>query len=234
MVALITGAGRGLGKATALELAAHGWDLALLARTRAQIEAVAAQARELGVRAEVFPATVDEAHSVHSAFRHVTERFEGLDALVNCAGAGSFGPVAELDPSEWERIVSVNLTGTFLCCREAVRLMLPQRAGHIVNVLSIAAKTTFPNSAAYCAGKWGALGLTKVLAEEVRREGIRVTALIPGSIDTPFWDLVGGAPFPKDDMLRPEDVAATIRQLLEQPASLFVDEMVVMPPKGIL
>ncbi|HEU4752631.1 MAG TPA: SDR family NAD(P)-dependent oxidoreductase, partial [Armatimonadota bacterium] len=198
---MVTGAGRGLGRAVSLELARHGWDLALLARTRSQLEAVAEEVRALGSRAEVFPATVDHEQSVHTAFQHFQERFQRLDALVHCAGAGSFAPIAELGAAEWERVLGANLTGTYLCCRHALRIMEPQGSGQIVNVLSIAAKVAFPGAAAYCASKWGALGFTKVLAEEARGHGIRVTALCPGSIDTPFWDSVGGAPFDRADML---------------------------------
>jgi 3-oxoacyl-[acyl-carrier protein] reductase len=233
MNALVTGAGRGLGRAVALELAGHGWDVGLLARTRAQLDAVAGECRARGARAEVLVAAVDDARSVEAAFRRFAATFDRLDALVTCAGTGTFAPVAEAEPGEWERILAVNLTGTFLCCREAVRLMEPCGAGTIVNVLSIAAKVALPGASAYCASKWGALGLTKVLAEEVRRRGIRVAALCPGSIDTPFWDKIPHG-LNRADMLRPEDVAAAVRFVLEQPAGIHTDELVVMPPKGIL
>lgn len=233
-VAFVTGAGRGLGRAVALELARAGWDLALLARTQADLEATAEKARQEGARAEVFPAAIEEAEAVARAFAEFSARFERLDALVHCAGTAAFAPLAEADPATWERVVRVNLVGMFLCCREAVRRMERQGFGQIVNVLSIAAKVAFPGSSAYCAAKWGGLGLTKVLAEEVRRRGIRVTAFCPGSIDTPFWDGVGGAPFARERMLRAEEVAGVIRCLLEQPPGIHTDEMVVLPPEGIL
>jgi NAD(P)-dependent dehydrogenase (short-subunit alcohol dehydrogenase family) len=214
-------------------LARRGWDLGLLARTRTQLEEVAAEVRALGARAEVLPATVDDAGSVHEAFSRLDAAYGRLDALVNCAGTGSFAPVTEADPDEWQRIISVNLFGTFLCSREAARRMTAQGSGHIVNVLSIAAKVVFPGASAYCASKWGALGLTKALAEETRGQGVKVTGLCPGSIDTPFWDATVTT-LDRRDMLRPEDVAATVRMLLEQPPGIYTDEMVVMPPKGIL
>lgn len=233
MNALVTGAGRGLGRAVALELARHGWDLALLARTESQLEGAAAEVRTLGRRAEILVAAVEDEEQVCRAFRLASDEFGALDALVNCAGTGAFAPVAEADAAAWQRIVSVNLVGMFHCCREAVRLMLPRRCGTIVNVLSIAAKVALPGASAYCAGKWGGLALTKCLAEEVRRDGIRVTAFCPGSIDTPFWEGIQHG-FDPADMLSPEDAAAAIRFILEQPARIFTDEMVVMPPKGIL
>jgi NAD(P)-dependent dehydrogenase (short-subunit alcohol dehydrogenase family) len=233
MIALITGAGRGLGRATALELARHGWDLVLLARTATQLEETAAQVRNLGSQAVTRVAAVEDEAAVQSAFAEIQSTFRSLDALVHCAGTGSFAPVAEADAAEWNRIIQVNLGGMFLCNREAVRMMRPQGRGQIVNVLSNAAKVTFPGASAYCASKWGGLALTKSLAEEVRREGIRVTALCPGSIETPFWDEISHG-FDPADMLRAEDVAAAIRFVLEQPPGIHTDELVVMPPKGIL
>ncbi len=111
--------------------------------------------------------------------------------------------------------------------------MREQGSGHIVNVLSIAAREAFPGAAAYCASKWGALGFTRVLAREARAAGIKVTALLPGAIDTPFWDRVPHA-LNRADMLAAEDVAAFVRCLLEQPPALHTDEVVLLPPKGIL
>jgi 3-oxoacyl-[acyl-carrier protein] reductase len=181
----------------------------------------------------VLTAAVTHEEQVRTAFASAVEALGPLDALVTCAGTGSFAPVAEADAAEWERIISVNLMGTFLCCREAVRLMLPRQSGRVVNVLSIAAKTVFPGASAYCASKWGGLALTKALAEEVRGQGLRVTALCPGSIDTPFWDEIQHG-FDPADMLRAGEVAAAIRWVLEQAASLSTDELVVTPPKGIL
>src|SRR5205807_9044128 len=134
--------------------------------------------------------------------------------------------------ADWESILYANLTGTFLCCKYALSQMLPQGHGQIVNVLSIAAKVAFPESGAYCAAKWGALGFTRVLAEEVRRKGIRVTALCPGSTDTPFWSELSWKPDPAR-MIPPAQVAEAIAFLLQQPASVTTDEWVIMPPEGI-
>lgn len=231
MNCLITGASRGIGRATAEALNGAGWRLALAARSE---EALGALARELGGGDDVLsvPCDVTREEEVRRAVAAAVERFGRLDALVCAAGVGSFGPTPEVTLAEWERQMAANLTGTFLCCREALKVMLPQKAGHIVNVLSVASKVAFPFSAAYCASKWGAYGLTKSLAEEVRREGVRVTALLPGSVDTPFWDEIGGPP--REDMLRPAAVAAAVRYALEAPPDASVDEIHLMPPKGIL
>src|SRR5262249_7312971 len=135
--------------------------------------------------------------------------------------------------AEWERQLRANLTGTFLACRAALRPMLAQGAGQIVNILSIAAKVAFPGAAAYCASKWGALGFTRVLAAELRRHGIPVTAFCPPSVEPSFWEGIESHPdFAR--MLRPEDVGEAVAFILEQPPGIVTDEIVVMPPEGIL
>jgi Short-chain dehydrogenases of various substrate specificities len=228
-VCLITGASRGIGRATALALHEAGWRLAVMARTRDPlVELVrATDCEHLALQGDV-TSEADAARAV----AETVGNFGRLDALVCAAGVGAFGPTVEVSREEWDRQIGANLTGTFLACREALKVMLPRGEGHIVNVLSVASRVAFPNSAAYVASKWGAYGLTKSLAEEVRRQGVRVTALLPGSVDTPFWDAIGGPP--REDMLRPESVAAAVRYALEAPPDASVDEVHLMPPKGVL
>jgi NAD(P)-dependent dehydrogenase (short-subunit alcohol dehydrogenase family) len=232
-VALVTGASRGIGRSVALALARRGHAVALAARTAPALAAVAAEVEAAGGRSLAVAADVADEAQAEAMVARALERFGRLDALVNAAGVGSFGPTAELTLVEWERQLRVNLTGTFLACRAALRPMLAQRSGQIVNILSIASKVAFPGAAAYCASKWGALGFTRVLAEEVRRQGIRVTAFCPGSVETPFWEGIEAHPdFAR--MLRPEDVAEAVAFILEQPPGIVTDEIVVMPPEGIL
>jgi NAD(P)-dependent dehydrogenase (short-subunit alcohol dehydrogenase family) len=232
-VVLITGASRGIGRAVALARARRGDAVALVARTAPALATVAAEVEAAGGRALALPADVTDETQASAMVARAVDAFGRLDALVNAAGVGSFRPVAELPLAEWERHLRVNLTGTFLACRAALGPMRAQGAGQIVNILSIAAKVPFPGAAAYCASKWGALGFTRVLAEEVRRQGIRVTALCPGSVDTPFWEEIESHPdFAR--MLRAEDVAEAVAFILDQPPGIVTDEMVVMPPEGIL
>lgn len=228
-VCLITGASRGIGLATARVLAAAGWDLSLAARAEGPLrEAVG----ETGAGVTTVCDVADE-EQVARAVSATVERFGRLDAVVCAAGTGSFRPTVEQSLEDWNAQIAANLTGTFLTCREALKVMLPQGNGHLVTILSVASKHPFPNAAAYVASKWGAYGLTKSLAEEVRRQGVRVTAILPGSVDTPFWDALGGGP-PRDLMLRPEHVAEAVRYALEAPPGASVDEIHLMPPNGIL
>ncbi len=203
---LVTGGTRGIGFAVVERLLADGWRVAVLARSIPEgfVESLP------GVCVAV-PCDVSDEDSVASAFHAVHERFGRLDAVVCSAG-----------------------TGTFLVCREALRRMLPMGHGHLVNVLSVASSRPFPSAAGYVASKWGAYGLTLSMAEEVRRDGIRVSAVLPGSTDTPFWDALGGAPFDRADMLTAADVAASIAWALSAPSGVSIDEIRVMPRKGVL
>ncbi len=231
--AIVTGSGRGIGLETARVLAGAGYPVVLAARTPESIEAAAADLRLSGARAVAVPTDVgDEAQVLRLVERAVAE-FGALGVLVNNAGTGAFAPAHELDAGGWNTTLSAALTGTFLCSKHALRHMLPRGAGQIVNVLSIAARVAFPGSAAYCAAKWGALGFTKVLQEETRARGIRVTALIPGAAATPFWEQYDTHP-DLAEMIAPRHVAETILWILQQPPDMAIDEMVVMPRKGIL
>jgi 3-oxoacyl-[acyl-carrier protein] reductase len=229
-VCLITGASRGIGRATALALHEAGWRLSLAARSK---EPLVDLVRETDCEHLATLCDVIREEDVVKVVQATMAEFGRLDAVVCAAGIGAFGPTIESTLDAWNAQIGANLTGTYLVCREALKVMLPVRRGHLVNILSVASKVAFPYSAAYVASKWGAYGLTKSLAEEVRREGIRVTALLPGSVDTPFWDANPGGP-PREDMLRPESVAEAVRYALDAPGDASVDEIHLMPPKGIL
>ncbi|MBC8104340.1 MAG: SDR family oxidoreductase [Cytophagales bacterium] len=227
---MITGASRGIGRATALALTEAGWRLSLVARSR---DALVELVRETDCEHLATVADVTSEADMVRAVRATVAELGPLDAAVCAAGIGAFGPTTDVSLEDWNAQIAANLSGTFLTCREALKDMLPRKRGHLVTILSVASKVAFPYSAAYVASKWGAYGLTKSLAEEVRREGIRVTAVLPGSVDTPFWDANPGGP-PRDEMLRPQAVAAAVRYALEAPADASVDEIHLMPPRGIL
>jgi NAD(P)-dependent dehydrogenase (short-subunit alcohol dehydrogenase family) len=229
-VCLITGASRGIGRATALALHEAGWRLSLAARSK---DPLVELVRETDCEHLATLCDVTREEDVVSVVRATAAEFGRLDAVVCAAGVGSFGPTVESTLDAWNAQFAANLTGMYLVCREALKVMLPAKRGHLVNILSVASKVAFPYSAAYVASKWGAYGLTKSLAEEVRRDGIRVTALLPGSVDTPFWDANPGGP-PRTDMLRPARVAEAVCYALDAPEDTSVDEIHLMPPKGIL
>jgi NAD(P)-dependent dehydrogenase (short-subunit alcohol dehydrogenase family) len=186
-VAVVTGASRGIGEAIAIALADDGADVAVLARTESDLEKTAAQVRERGRRSEVQVCDVSSAASVAAGFEGVWESFGRLDILVNNAGSRQeFKSVDQLPESEWDTVVDVNLKGTFLCSREAARLMMRNGGGSVVNVASVAGPVAFPRIGAYCAAKAGVIALTRVMAAEWAEHHIRVNAVAPGWIESPM------------------------------------------------
>ncbi len=232
-VAVITGAGSGIGRATAIAVAQAGANVILAARTRHHLEAVAREITQTGGTALVRPTDVGDEAQVQRLISTARDRFGRLDILVTSAGGATFGPLIESRTEDWDTMISVNLRGTYLCGKHALAVMVPQGRGHILNVLSIASHAILPGSAAYTASKFGALGLTKVMAAEVRAHGVKVTAVIPGAVDTPLWDKSGGT-LDRGKMLSPADVAAVMLSVLTQTPSIYTDEIVLMPPLGIL
>jgi len=227
-VALVTGASRGIGAATARALGGAGARLVLAARSRDDLACVAA---ELPGSAAV-PTDVRDAAEVGRLVA-AAEEAGGVDLLVHAAGLGVFAPVVESRIEDWDETLDVNLRAAYLLCRAALPAMLRRGRGHVFTIVSIAGQRAFPNSAAYCASKFGLLGFTRVLAEEVRRQGIKVTAVVPGAVDSSFWDRAGGD-LPRDRMLRPAAVAEAILFAATAPPTVHHDEIALTPPDGVL
>src|SRR5262245_43196423 len=186
--ALVTGGGRGIGRRVALDLAAAGVDLAVAARTREQVEAVAAEARRAGVKAAALTADVGRSEAVRSLFREARAALGGIDILVSGAGVAPSALVTRTSDETWQQTLDINLSGAFYCLREALPEMVERRRGRVVHLASIAGKTGYPYIAAYAASKHGLLGLTKGAALEVASKGVTVNAVCPGYVDTPMTD----------------------------------------------
>jgi NAD(P)-dependent dehydrogenase (short-subunit alcohol dehydrogenase family) len=224
-VCAITGASSGIGAAAARALAGEGAAVVAFAR-RFPSPPAGALALPPGRVTEVGLDVTDEA-----AVRACFAALPSLDLLLCAAGVGSFAPIHTAAVADLRAMLEVHIVGTFLCCREALRHMQPQRRGHIVNIGSIAASRAFSDCGGYTAAKAGQLGLTRVLAEEARPYDIRVTAVTLGAVDTPIWDDRPG--FDRSRMMRAEDFAGFVVDLVCHPR-LAVDEVTVMPPGGAL
>lgn len=188
-VALITGAGRGIGKAIALAYAQEGANLALAARTPGELEETAEQAEAKGAAVCVIPTDVTDQAQVKNMAAAVLERFSRIDVLVNNAGiAGPVGPLQDNDVASWIQAVQVNLVGTFLCCREVLPAMLRQGRGKIINLSGAGGSFSWGQLSAYCSSKAGVVRLTETLGLELADTNIQVNALGPGSINTKMWE----------------------------------------------
>jgi NADP-dependent 3-hydroxy acid dehydrogenase YdfG len=233
-VALVTGAGRGIGRAIALAFAAEGAAVALVARSRADLAGLAGEVRERGgPRVLAVPTDVTQDAAVETLVEHVAGELGRIDVLVTSAGTAAFAPVAESKPGDWDTMLAVNLRAVMVCCRAVLPTMMRQRSGTILNVSSIAAKRALPGSAAYTATKMAVVGFSRVLAEELRPHGVRVGVLVPGAVDTPLWDTMGATP-PRERMLRPEDVARAAVLMATLPAHASLEELTLLPAGGIL
>ncbi|MGQ7946764.1 3-ketoacyl-ACP reductase [Flavobacterium sp. WC2509] len=220
--ALITGAGKGIGKAIALALAKEGVNVILLARTQDEIENVAAKARSLRVKALAITADVADINSVNKAVEKALAEFKSIDILINNAGIAAFGNFLELEPSEWERIIQVNLMGTYYVTRAVLPNMIERKTGDIINISSTAGLNGNALTSAYSASKFAVLGLTDSLMQEVRKHNIRVTALTPSTVATDMakdLKLTDGNP---DKVMQSEDMAELIIAQLKLNRRVFI------------
>lgn len=231
--AIVTGAGRGIGRAVALALAAEGAAVTLAARTRRELADVAAEVREAGGQALAVPTDVSQAEAVDAMVEQTLAAAGRIDLLVTAAGAASFGPLAASKPADWDAMLAVNLRGTMLCCRAVLPAMLRQRRGTIITVASIAATRALAGCAVYAATKAGVAAFSRSLAEELRSEGVRVGVIAPGAVDTALWDAIPGGP-DRTRMLRPEDVARAVMLMATLPPHASLEDLTLLPAGGIL
>ncbi len=226
--AFVTGGSTGIGRAIAAMLVDEGYRVALSAR---DLERAASAAREIGVELGV-ACDVRSPESVSEALGCVIESFGGLDLLVNNAGTGEFLGVEETSEAAWAEMIDTNLGGTFRMTRACLPFLL-DGGGMVVNVLSTASRTAFPGSSAYVASKFGQLGFAESLRAEYRDQGLRVVNLLPGAVDTPFWNRIEGD-WDRGKMLQPSDVAEAVRTAIRAPAGALLEEIRLGPAGGAL
>jgi len=221
--ALVTGAGRGIGRAVALRLAAQGSALVLASRTRAEVEAAAEEARRCGVAASARVADVARPDEVAALFREAGP----VDVLVNAAGVAPSAPLVKTSDEVWRQTLETNLSGTFYCLRAALPGMMERGWGRVVNLASIAGKTGYPYIAAYAASKHGVLGLTRVAALEAAERGVTVNAVCPGYVDSPMTDASIARIVDKTG-LKAADVRKRIEDMSPQKRLMTVDEVAAL------
>jgi NAD(P)-dependent dehydrogenase (short-subunit alcohol dehydrogenase family) len=199
----------------------------LCGRQRASLESTVASISKSGGQSHVVECDVTDLASVKRMAEDVERTFGRTDILVNNAGIGGFGgPLHELPPESWDKVLNTNLRGVYYCIRSVAPMMIRARGGHIINISSLAGKNALPNGAAYAASKWGLNGLSYSVAEELRTHNIRVSVICPGSTHTELSPHAGKDP---GKMLQPEDVAHVVEMLVTQSPQSFASEVVLRP-----
>lgn len=236
-VALVTGAGRGIGRAVAVGLAEAGADLALVARTEADLAATAELVRVTGRRAAVFAADVTSVSAIQAMVQAVVGVYRRIDVLVNNAGTNIPKPALEVTEADWDRQLDLNLKAAFFCAQAVGRIMIEQGQGRVINMSSQMEKVGYFKRAAYCAGKAGVGGLTRALAIEWAAHGVTVNSVAPTFIETPMTRPMFADPTFRDEVLtriplgrlgQPEEVAAAVVYLASDAAALITGHTLVL------
>lgn len=226
-VALVTGGSRGIGQAIALRLAELGARVAICGRDADALAGTLRELQSLRGRAHAQRADVTRAEEVAALVSGTESALGPISVLVNNAGIGIFGPVQDRTEEEWDAVLSTNLKSVFLVSRAVIPGMIGRKGGDIVNVGSLAGRNAFAGGAIYCASKWGLLGLTTCMAEDLRQFNIRVSSILPGSVATDFGPRAGAKN--ASNALAPEDVAHAVAMVLTQGAQSFISEVQLRP-----
>lgn len=222
--ALITGAGKGIGRAIAIALAAEGVNIGLVARTEKDLQSVATELKASGVKNAFATADVSDISSVNKAVELIQQELGPIDILINNAGTAAFGKFLELEPEQWEQQVKVNLFGVYYTTRAVLPQMIERKTGDIVNIASTAGLKGAPITSAYSASKFGVMGLTDSLMQEVRKHNIRVIAMAPSTVVTDLAKSANLINNNEDRVMHPEDFAELIVAQLKLNRRVFVKE----------
>jgi NAD(P)-dependent dehydrogenase (short-subunit alcohol dehydrogenase family) len=226
--AIITGAGTGIGKGIARALAREGAQLILAGRTPATLESTAEELRAAGAQPYVIPTDVTDEAQVAALFAQTLEHGSQIDLVVNNAGTFDGGPIEELSLATWQHVLAVNLTGPFLCTREAMKIMKRQGGGRIINIGSISAQMPRMNSVPYTTTKHGLVGLTKAAALEGRDYGVVVSCLHPGNVATERRQSSSSTQ-DQEPMMTPDELAAAVLTMAALPLHVNMLEAIVLP-----
>lgn len=223
-VAIVTGAGRGIGRSIALTLARNGVRVALAARTPTQLQAVQAEIEAAGGEALAVPTDMGNEGDVIALVQKTIQRFGRLDIVVNNAGIGIYGALEQATTAQWDAMMNVNARGAFLLCREAIPHLRQQRPSYIVNITSVMGVKGYINQALYSASKHAVMGMSKALAKEVQKDGIRVHAICPGGVDT---DMASAArpDLDRSILIQPDEIADVVLFLVTRAGNAVIDQI---------
>ena len=233
--AIITGASSGIGRETAIAFAKAGIDLCLISRSQAKLEEVSSLTAEYGGVVKILAVDLAELSTVKSNVTAITQEFGPIDILVNNAGMGYTNFLRETPLEDWQQVLNLNLTSVFECTMAVLPQMRQRGEGTIVNVASLAAHSPFPQWGAYCVSKAALVTLSQCLAMEERANGIRITTISPGAVNTSIWDTESvQAELNRSAMLDPRTVAQTILHTVLLPKEAVIEQLTITPSIGAL
>jgi 3-oxoacyl-[acyl-carrier protein] reductase len=223
---LVTGASRGIGRAISKAVAGKGAFVILSARTENLLSEVKKEIAKSGGRAESIVCDLGREEDISGLFEKIKKDFGRLDILINNAGIARGGSIADFPVKDFDRLININLRAPYICCQQALKMMIPAGSGYIINISSVVGIKGYPFQTAYTASKHGLTGLTKAIAAEVQEHGIRVSMVLPGGVDT---GLINGTKpeLDKSLLLKPEDIANTVLYLLSLPERAMIDQIYI-------
>ncbi len=233
MRAIITGATKGIGRALVNAFAAAGYDLAVCARTEADIQALITELKTAYPNAEFIGEAVDmsQKEAVKAFGNAIVKKWDSVDVLINNAGVFRPGAISEEEEGALEFQIETNLYSAYYMTRAILPVMKTNQNGHIFNMCSIASFMAYPNGGSYSISKFAMLGFSKVLREEMKTHGIKVTAIMPGATWSASWE---GAPFPEERLMKAEDIAHAVLSAAQMSKGAVIEEMIIRPQLGDL
>ncbi len=232
-VVWVTGASTGIGQAIANEFSKAGHIVVVTARRKSRLVRIVSEIKYAEREASAFVCNVLSERSIQITAKRIREKYGRIDVLINNAGVTVFKSFLETKTFDFDNVMDTNLRGAFLCMKFVLPLMIKNKKGQIINILSVAANTSFENSSVYAASKAALLAMSNSIREEVRRFNIKISNVLPGAVETSMWDSKFRQRY-KNRMMSPADIARIIVYISEQPKKVLIEDVIVRPIKGDL
>ena len=229
----VTGASTGIGKAIAEKFSSKGCTVVITARSKSRLDDIVKEIRLTGREAMAYVCDVSSERSVIHTAKKIQEKYGTIDVLINNAGATVFKSFLDTETKDYDNVIDTNLKGPFLCMKAVLPQMIRKKTGSIINILSVAANTTFENSSVYSASKAGMQAMASCIRKEVRKHNIKICNIYPGAVETDMWDIKARQQF-RNRMMTPEDIGEITFDVYNKPERLMVEDLVVRPVKGDL
>ncbi len=229
----VTGASTGIGKAIAEKFSSKGCTVVITARSKSRLDDIVKEIRLTGREAMAYVCDVSSERSVIHTAKKIQEKYGTIDVLINNAGATVFKSFLDTETKDYDNVIDTNLKGPFLCMKAVLPQMIRKKTGSIINILSVAANTTFENSSVYSASKAGMQAMASCIRKEVRKHNIKICNIYPGAVETDMWDIKARQQF-RNRMMTPADIGEITFDVYNKPERLMVEDLVVRPVKGDL